>query len=90
MATTDTILVKKTLTQTIPGVGSTTTKGVEQEQSLATVLSDVVATTTQEGTVRQMTFTAQQSPAFADLTAVTTAYNALLTKLIAAKQMAAS
>lgn len=48
------------------------------------------ATTTVAGKVKQITFTAQQSPAFADLTAVTTAYNALLTKLIAAGIMPAS
>lgn len=48
------------------------------------------ATTTTAGVVKQITFTAQQSPAFADLTAVTTAYNALLTKLIAAGIMPAS
>lgn len=49
-----------------------------------------VATTTVAGKVKQITFTAQQSPAFADLTAVTTAYNALLTKLITAGIMPAS
>lgn len=48
------------------------------------------ATTAVAGKVKQITFTAQQSPAFADLTAVTTAYNALLTKLIAAGIMPAS
>lgn len=48
------------------------------------------ATTTVAGKVKQITFTAQQSPDFADLTAVTTAYNALLTKLIAAGIMPAS
>jgi len=48
------------------------------------------ASTTVAGKVKQITFTAQQSPAFADLTAVTTAYNALLTKLIAAGIMPAA
>lgn len=48
------------------------------------------ASTSVAGTVKQITFTAQQSPAFADLTAVTTAYNALLTKLITAGIMPAS
>lgn len=48
------------------------------------------ATATQEGTVKQMTFTADQSPDFATLAAVTTAYNALLAKLRASGQMAAS
>lgn len=48
------------------------------------------ATTSAAGVVKQITFTAQQSPAFADLTAVTTAYNALLTKLITAGIMPAS
>lgn len=38
----------------------------------------------------QMTFSAQQSPDFADLAAVTVAYNALLTKLIGAGLMASS
>lgn len=48
------------------------------------------ATTTVAGTVKQITFTAQQSPDFASLAAVTVAYNALLTKLIAAGIMPAS
>lgn len=48
------------------------------------------ATTTVAGKVKQITFTAQQSPDFASLAAVTVAYNALLTKLIAAGIMPAS
>jgi hypothetical protein len=48
------------------------------------------ATTTVAGKVKQITFTAQQSGDFASLTAVTTAYNALLTKLITAGIMPAS
>lgn len=49
-----------------------------------------VATTTVSGTVKQITFTAQQGTTFADLAAVTAAYNALLTKLITAGIMPAS
>lgn len=48
------------------------------------------ATTTVAGKVKQITFTAQQSPDFADLAAVTVAYNALLTKFITAGIMPAS
>jgi len=48
------------------------------------------ATTTVAGKVKQITFTAQQGTTFADLAAVTAAYNALLTKLIAAGIMPAS
>ncbi|MCY1423396.1 hypothetical protein D9M71_391070 [compost metagenome] len=48
------------------------------------------ATTAVAGVVKQITFTAQQSPDFADLAAVTVAYNALLTKLIAAGIMPAA
>lgn len=54
--------------------------------------ADAAAQLTALGTIAatQMTFTAQQSPDFADLAAVTTAYNALLTKLIGAGLMASS
>lgn len=48
------------------------------------------ATTSAAGIVKQITFTAQQSPDFADLAAVTAAYNALLTKFITAGIMPAS
>ena len=48
------------------------------------------ATTAAAGIVKQITFTAQQSPDFADLAAVTVAYNALLTKFITAGIMPAS
>ncbi len=48
------------------------------------------ATTAVAGKVKQITFTAQQSPDFATLAAVTVAYNALLTKLITAGIMPAS
>lgn len=48
------------------------------------------ATTTVAGKVKQITFTAQQSPDFADLAAVTAAYNALLTKFITAGFMPAA
>lgn len=47
------------------------------------------ATTTVAGKVKQITFTAQAAT-FADLTAATAAYNALLTKLIAAGIMPAA
>lgn len=62
----------------------------ELEASVASGAAVPAATTTVAGKVKQITFTAQQSPAFADLAAVTTAYNALLTKLIAAGIMPAS
>lgn len=55
-----------------------------------TAIGTVAATTTVAGIVSQITFTAQQSPDFANLAAVTVAYNALLTKLIAAGIMPAS
>jgi hypothetical protein len=48
------------------------------------------ASTTVAGKVKQITFTAQQAGDFASLTAVTAAYNALLTKLIAAGIMPAA
>ncbi|QGH72555.1 MAG: head fiber protein [Myoviridae sp. ctThM1] len=60
------------------------------EAEVASGAAVPAATTTTAGKVKQITFTPQQSPAFADLTAVTTAYNALLTKLIAAGIMPAS
>lgn len=85
MAASDLIMVKPIITQTIAGVGSTTTHGVEQEKSLGSVLNDTPATATQSGAMRQMTFTAQlaAAPTQAD-------FNNLLTKLIAAGHMAAS
>ena len=55
-----------------------------------TAIGTVAATTAAAGIVKQITFTAQQSPDFADLAAVTVAYNALLTKLITAGIMPAS
>lgn len=48
------------------------------------------ATTAVSGIVKQITFTAQQSPDFATLAAVTVAYNALLTKFITAGIMPAA
>ena len=85
MAAGDLILIKPIITQTITGVGSTTTHGLEHEQTLGTVLTGAPATATQAGAMRQMTFTAQLSaaPTQAD-------FNSLLTKLIAAGHMAAS
>lgn len=55
-----------------------------------TAIGTVDATTAVSGIVKQITFTAQQSPDFATLAAVTVAYNALLTKLIAAGIMPAA
>lgn len=55
-----------------------------------TAIGTVAATTAAAGIVKQITFTAQQSPDFATLAAVTVAYNALLTKLITAGIMPAS
>jgi hypothetical protein len=63
---------------------------IDATDSAVTGATTPAATTTVAGKVKQITFTAQQSPAFADLTAVTTAYNALLTKLITAGIMPAS
>ena len=63
---------------------------VTEANSSVTGATTPAATTSVAGKVKQITFTAQQSPAFADLTAVTTAYNALLTKLITAGIMPAS
>lgn len=48
------------------------------------------ASTAVAGKVKQITFTAQQAGDFASLAAVTAAYNALLTKLIAAGIMPAA
>jgi hypothetical protein len=58
--------------------------------AVRTAIGTVAATTAAAGIVKQITFTAQQSPDFASLAAVTTAYNALLTKFIAAGLMPAS
>lgn len=55
-----------------------------------TAATTPAATTSVAGKVKQITFTAQQSPDFADLAAVTAAYNALLTKFITAGIMPAS
>ena len=55
-----------------------------------TAVTVPAASTTVAGKVKQITFTAQQAGDFASLTAVTAAYNALLTKLIAAGIMPAS
>lgn len=63
---------------------------VTDANSAVTGATTPAATTSVAGKVKQITFTAQQSPAFADLTAVTAAYNALLTKLITAGIMPAS
>jgi hypothetical protein len=62
----------------------------ELEANVASGAAVPVATTTVAGKVKQITFTAQQVGDFASLTAVTAAYNALLTKLIAAGIMPAA
>jgi hypothetical protein len=61
-----------------------------ETNSSVTGATTPAATTAVAGKVKQITFTAQQSPDFADLAAVTVAYNALLTKFIAAGIMPAS
>lgn len=58
--------------------------------AVRTAIGTVAASTATAGIVKQITFTAQQSPDFADLAAVTVAYNALLTKLITAGIMPAA
>lgn len=58
--------------------------------AVRTAIGTVAATTATAGIAKQITFTAQQSPDFASLAAVTTAYNALLTKFITAGIMPAS
>lgn len=55
-----------------------------------TAATTPAATTSVAGKVKQITFTAQQGTTFADLAAVTAAYNALLTKFITAGIMPAS
>jgi hypothetical protein len=60
------------------------------DEAITTGSGVPAATTTVAGKVKQITFTAQQGSTFADLAAVTAAYNALLTKLIAAGIMPAS
>jgi hypothetical protein len=62
----------------------------EMDAKVATGALVPAATTALAGKVKQITFTAQQGTTFADLAAVTTAYNALLTKLIAAGIMPAA
>ena len=61
----------------------------ELEASVNSGTAVPAATTTVAGKVKQITFTAQAAT-FADLTAATAAYNALLTKLIAAGIMPAA
>lgn len=87
MAASDLILVQKSFTNP---VDSTVSLGLPEKLTLGTVLTGAPATTAQAGAVKQITFTAQQSPDFASLAAVTVAYNALLTKFIAAGIMPSS
>lgn len=61
----------------------------EMDAKVATGALVPAATTALAGKVKQITFTAQAAT-FADLTAATAAYNALLTKLIAAGIMPAA
>jgi hypothetical protein len=90
MAANDLVLVKPIITQTIAGVGSTTTHGVEEERTVGSVMTGAPATTTQAGSVRQMAFIAAAPVPFADLTAAANYVNSLRTQLIASGQMAAS
>lgn len=62
---------------------------ITDSNSAVTGATVAPASTTVAGKVKQITFTAQAAT-FADLTAATTAYNGLLTKLIAAGIMPAS
>lgn len=83
MAASDLILVKPIITQTIAGVGSTTTHGVEEERTVGSVLAGTTAAAAgQSGTVVRQTAPAAAPAAFADLTAAATAYNAMRTALI--------
>lgn len=85
MAASDLILVKPVITQTIPGVGSTTTHGVSEERSLGSVLQGTTAAAAgQSGTVVRQTAPAAAPVPFADLTAAANSFNALRTALIAA------
>lgn len=61
----------------------------EMDAKVATGALVPAATTALAGKVKQITFTAQAAT-FADLAAATVAYNALLTKLIAAGIMPAA
>lgn len=61
----------------------------EMDAKVATGALVPAATTALAGKVKQITFTAQATT-FADLAAATAAYNALLTKLIAAGIMPAA
>lgn len=90
MAATDLIKVRPQLSETIPGVGSTTTNGVENLVPLGQVLNDTLATTTQAGAVKQGAFVAAAAVPFADLTAAANAFNNLRTSLINAGVLAAS
>lgn len=62
---------------------------LEMDAKVATGALVPAATTALAGKVKQITFTAQATT-FADLAAATAAYNALLTKLIAAGIMPAA
>ena len=85
MAASDLILVKPVITQTIPGVGSTTTHGVSEERTLGSVLTGTTAAAAgQSGTVVRQTAPAAAPVPFADLTAAANSFNSLRTALIAA------
>ena len=85
MALSDLMKVKPIITQTITGVGSTTTHGVEEERSVGSILQGTTAAAAgQSGTVVRQTAPAAAAVPFADLTAAATAYNNMRTALIAA------
>lgn len=85
MAANDLIKVKPIITQTIPGVGSTTTHGVEEERALSSILQGTTAAAAgQSGTVVRQTAPAAAPVPFADLTAAANSFNALRTALITA------
>jgi len=85
MAATDKILVSKEFTN--DGV---TTRGVEELQSISTIMAGATATLTAPGTVKQGAFVAAAAVPFADLTAAANAFNSLRTSLINAGTIAAS
>lgn len=86
MAANDTVLVKRAITQTIPGVGSTTTKGVAEEVPMSqfAAVIGVAAAAGSSGAVIRQTAPAAAPVPFADLTAAANAYNSMRTALIAA------
>lgn len=86
MAANDTMLIRRAIATTIPGVGSTTTKGVEEELKVADIAAaiGVAAAVGGSGTVIRQTAPAAAPVPFADLTAAANYVNSLRTLLIAA------